>query len=78
MDGLEKNEWLSSGCIPGYINTSDGLTKSLPNVNLRNLLDGDMFQIVTDERVNAIRRKYRLLNTILAIMAQFRGKGFEH
>ena len=38
------------GVYPGNINTSDGMTKSLYSVNLRNLLAGNMFRIVTEER----------------------------
>ena len=47
---LEKNQWLSDGYIPGDINTSDGLTKSLSSVTPRNLLSGKTFRIVTEER----------------------------
>ena len=36
--------------IPGDINTSDGLTKSLPSVNLRNLSSVDLFRIVAGKR----------------------------
>ena len=45
---LEQNEWLGVGDIPGDINTSDGLAKSLSSVNLRNLLAGDLFRIFTE------------------------------
>ena len=37
-EDIEKNSRLSVGYIPGDINTSDGLTKSLSRSNLRNLL----------------------------------------
>ena len=47
---LSKNQWLSVGYIPGDINTSDGITKSLSSVNFGNLLDGNIFRIVTEER----------------------------
>ena len=73
---LGKNEWLVVVYIPGDINTSDGLSKSLYTVNLGNLLGGNTLRIVTEER-GEIRRKYLNLSTTLCIMRQFMG-GFEH
>ena len=48
---------MSSVYIPGGIGTSDGMAKSLSCVNLPNILSGDMFRIVTEERKGGIRRK---------------------
>ena len=45
------------GYIPGDINTSVGLTKSLSSVNLRSLLSGHTFRIVTEWGKKEIRRK---------------------
>ena len=47
---LEGNQWLSDGYIHGDINTPDGLTEILYGVNRRNLLAGNTFRIVTEER----------------------------
>ena len=51
------NPWLGVGYIPGDLNTSDGMTKSMTSVNLRNLLAGNTFQIVTEEMKDKIRKK---------------------
>ena len=51
------NPWLGVGYIPGDLNTSDGMTKSMASVNLRNLLAGNTFQIVTEEMEDKIRKK---------------------
>ena len=73
-DELEQNKWLSAGYIHGDINTSDVWTKSLSSVKLGNLLDCNMFRIVTEERKNEIRRKYLMLNDTLCILKQLRGE----
>ena len=51
------NPWLSVGYTPGDLNTSDGMTKSMTSINLRNLLAGNTFQIVTEEMKDKIRKK---------------------
>ena len=48
--GLEQNERLSLGYIRGDIDTSEGLTKGLSSINLRNLLAGDFRRLVTEDR----------------------------
>ena len=47
MEYWEENRWLSVWYIPGDINTSEGLTKSLYIANIRNLLACNTFRIVT-------------------------------
>ena len=37
------NPWLGVGYIPGELNTSDGLAKSMNSANLRSLLAGKYF-----------------------------------
>ena len=54
---LENTEWLSIGYIPGGMNTSDGLTKSMAWVKLRRLLNGDISQIVTETHKGGIRKR---------------------
>ena len=44
---IQKNNWLGAGYIHGDINTPDGITKILPSVDLRSLLAGGTFRIVT-------------------------------
>ena len=59
---------------PCGVNTSDELTKSLPIVNLGNLIDWDMSLISDEERKKEIRRKYLHLNATLCNPQQFRGR----
>ena len=49
--------WLGVWYIPGELNTSDGMAKSMTSVNLRNLLAGNSFQIATGEMKGRIRKK---------------------
>ena len=51
------NPWLGVGYIPGELNTSDSMTKSMSSVNLRSLLAENTFQIVTEQMKNQIRKK---------------------
>ena len=51
------NPWLGVGYIRGELNTSDGMKKSMTSVNLRNLLAGNTFQIVTEEMKDKIMKK---------------------
>ena len=48
-EALEQNEWLIVGYIPGGINATDGWAKIISSVDLRNMLSGDLFRIVTGE-----------------------------
>ena len=41
--------WIGVGYIPGGLNTSDGLAKIMSSANLRSLLAGNTFQIVTEQ-----------------------------
>ena len=43
------NPWLGVGYIPGELNTSDSMAKSMSSVNLRSLLAENTFQIVTEQ-----------------------------
>ena len=72
--GVDQNNWLVVGYIPGDINTPGGLTKSLSSVNLRRLLSGNISRLVTEERKKEIRRKISSQNTILLTLELFRGK----
>ena len=54
---LEKNGLLSVGYIPGVMDTSDGLTKSMSSANMRNLLTRNTMRIVTEEKKKEIRKK---------------------
>ena len=47
---LGRNNWLSIGYIPWRLNTSDGLTKSIPIVALKRLINGNISQIVTESQ----------------------------
>ena len=47
---LGRNNWMGVGYGPGWINTSGGLTKSMPSVGLGILLNGDISQIVTESQ----------------------------
>ena len=49
--------WLGVGYIPGGLNTSDGLAKSMSSANLRSLMAENTFQIVTEQMKNQIRKK---------------------
>ena len=51
------NPWLGVGYIPGDLNTSDGMAKSMSIVNLRSLLLGNTSQIATEQIKNQIRKK---------------------
>ena len=51
------NPWLGVGYIPGESNTSDSMDKSMSSVNLRSLLAGNTFQIVTENMKSDIRKK---------------------
>ena len=62
-EGIEQNEWLSAGYIPGYINTSDGLAEIPDIANLRNLISANLFRIVTGGG-KEIRRKYQRRNDV--------------
>ena len=55
--GTRENNWLSVGFRSGDINTSDGLTKSLPSANLWDLLGDYVSRITTEGRMNEIRKK---------------------
>ena len=48
-EGLLLNPWLGVGYIPGDLNTSDGMAKSMSSVNLRSLMAENIFQIVTEQ-----------------------------
>ena len=48
--GDRENNWSMFGYIPGDSSTSDGLKKSRSGVNLRILLAGNTFRIVSEER----------------------------
>ena len=54
---LEKTNWLSVGFIPGDINTSNGLTKSLSSANMGGLSAVNVFRIATDGRKTEIGKK---------------------
>ena len=58
------NPWLGVGYIPGDLNTSDGMTKSMSSVNLRSLIAENIFQIVTEQMKNQIRKKNYLPQNI--------------
>ena len=55
--GGRKEQMVESGVYPGDTNTPDVLPNSLYSVNLGDLLAGDTFRIVTEERKKEIRRK---------------------
>ena len=50
------NPWIGVGYIPGELNTSDGMAKSMTSANLRYLMAGDTYQIATEEMKGEIRR----------------------
>ena len=73
-EGLENTERLSIGYIPGWINTSDGLIKSTTGVKLRRLLNGNIFQIVTEKQKGKLGSGYQPQNIILCIRKLHKGK----
>ena len=67
--------WLSTGYIQGRLNTSDGLTKSIPNTVSGGLLIGDIPKIVTAPRKGEIvGRLPAPKRYIMCIMKQFMGQ----
>ena len=68
------NPWLSVGYIPGDLDTSDGMTKSMASINLRNLLAGNTFQIVTEEMKDKIRRKLPSANHYIVFPKTVQGR----
>ena len=58
------NPWLGVGYIPGELNTSDSMAKSMSSVNLRSLLAENTFQIVTEQMKNQIRGKITCSKTL--------------
>ena len=56
-EGLERNNWLIVGYIPGNINTSDGMTESLSSAHLRYLLATNIARIATGGIKKEFRRK---------------------
>ena len=64
------------GYIHGGINTSDGLTESISSANLRSLLAGDTFRIVTGG-VKGDRKKDAIGETLYSATRNYSGpKGF--
>ena len=53
---LDKNSWSSVGYIPGDMNTSDGLTKTISSSNSRSLLTENSCRIVTEVKKAEIRK----------------------
>ena len=58
------NPWLGVGYIPGELNTSDSMTKSMSSANLRSLLAENTFQIATEQMKNQIRKKLPAAKTL--------------
>ena len=57
IEEAEQNNWLVVGYIPGGINTSDGLSKSLSSVDTANLLACDISRISAEQKKKGISRK---------------------
>ena len=70
------NPWLGVGYIPGDLNTSDGMTKSMSSVNLRSLMAENTSQIVTEQMKNQIRRKLDAANITSCIRKRYKERGF--
>ena len=65
--GLERNKWLSVGYIPGGLNTSDGITKSMSSANSRRLLNGNSSRIGTEIQEAEIRTKITRIETLYCL-----------
>ena len=61
--------------IPGGLNTSDGMAKSMTSVNLSSLLAGNTFQIATEETKGQIRRKLPAAKHYIAYLETVQGEG---
>ena len=76
-EGIEQNNWLRVGYIPGGVNTSDGITKILSSVNLRSLLVGNTSRIVTGVWQKEIRRRIPSAKRYIVYPETIQG-GFGH
>ena len=77
--GLERDNWLSTGYIPGRLNTSDGLTKSMSSANLGRLCKWKyIFQIATEFQKGEIRNRIPAEKHYIVYHETMQGKGFGH
>ena len=74
IGGLLLNPWVGVGYIPGGLNTSDGMAKSMSSVNLRSLLAGNTFQIVTDQMKIKLGKSYTQQNITSRIRIRHNGR----
>ena len=68
------NPWLGVGYIPGGLNTSDSMTKSMSSVNLRSLLAENTFQIVTEQMKTKLGKSYLQQNITSCIRIRHKGR----
>ena len=59
--------------IPGGMTTSDGPTRSISSVNLRNLVAINVFRIVTEEREKEIRKQIPEANRYIVYPGTIQG-----
>ena len=68
------NPWLGVGYIPGGLNASDSMAKSMSSVNLRSSIAGNTFQIVTEQVKTKLRKSYLQQNITSWIRIRHKGR----
>ena len=70
------NPWLGVCYIPGDLNTSDGMAKSMSSVNLRSSMAGNTFQVVTEQMKTKLGKSYMPQNITSFIRKRYKERGF--